>query len=198
MLKVHSRRTFIGTAGAMLLAAPAASAGSTVFHYDSLGRITAALYPDGALNVYNYDPANNRFSFRSPYVGSPYNISDDGIDSEYYTIAYPYTRQTGMMPYDHFNSTWNYTKHNPSSYFNTAGYLDAYQDVAASGVNPLWQYMVQGWREGRDPSPLFNTRAYISNYADVAAADFNPLWHFLKAGYLEGRNTFGSGEFTKI
>src|SRR6188474_437889 len=41
---------------------------------------------------------------------------------------------------------------NPSAFFNTTLYLVANFDVAAAGVNPLEQFHLTGWKEGRLPS----------------------------------------------
>ena len=50
------------------------------------------------------------------------------------------------------------------------GYLAAYADVAAAGINPLDHYHQFGWREGRDPSVDFDTDVYLAHHPDVAAA----------------------------
>ena len=82
---------------------------------------------------------------------------------------------------------------NPNRYFDTAGYLARYTDVAAAGVNPLQHYDEFGWREGRDPSGAFDTQNYLSASPDVAAADVNPLVHFLEFGIYELRDPFADG-----
>jgi len=66
------------------------------------------------------------------------------------------------------------------------GYLAAYPDVKAAGVNPLDHYDQAGWKEGRDPSTAFDTTDYLSHYPDVNAAHVNPLTHFLQFGIHEG------------
>ena len=58
-------------------------------------------------------------------------------------------------------------------------------DVAASGVNPLLHYLVDGFREGREPSPEFSGRFYLEQNPDVGG--MNPLGHFLKYGRSQGR-----------
>jgi hypothetical protein len=59
--------------------------------------------------------------------------------------------------------------------------------VAASGVNPLTDYLQQGWAEGRDPNPLFQSRWYLERYPDVAQAGINPLVHYLRFHTFEER-----------
>jgi hypothetical protein len=84
---------------------------------------------------------------------------------------------------------------NPNSVFDVEGYLVAYQDVRAAGVDPLSHYDQYGWREGRDPSAHFDTRQYEAHYADVAAAQVDPLQHYLAYGIHEGRLPFDNGHF---
>jgi hypothetical protein len=66
-------------------------------------------------------------------------------------------------------------------------YLSAYPDVARAGIDPLTNYDMSGWKEGRNPSTSFNTAAYESANHDVAAAHIDPLQHFLQFGADEGR-----------
>ena len=82
---------------------------------------------------------------------------------------------------------------NPNAYFDTAGYLSHYVDVAAAGVNPLAALQAVGWKEGRDASAHFDTLGYLAAYPDVAAAGMNPLDHFLQFGIYEGRQAVNDG-----
>jgi serralysin len=84
---------------------------------------------------------------------------------------------------------------NPNAWFDTAGYLSHYTDVAAAGVNPLQHYETVGWTEGRDPSAGFDTLGYLTANPDVAAAHINPLDHFLNNGIYEGRSAINDGLF---
>lgn len=75
-----------------------------------------------------------------------------------------------------------------SSYlFDSAWYLQEYQDVAKLGMDPVLHFLLHGAKEGRDPSPFFNTEWYLKSYLDVAEAGVNPLVHYLEAGKKEGR-----------
>jgi len=96
-------------------------------------------------------------------------------------------------PLAHFNSFGWHEGRNPNAFFDTAGYLAHFADVAAANVNPLEHYNLFGWHEGRDPSVGFDTTAYLAAYADVAAANVNPLAHYLAFGIYEGRSAFGDG-----
>jgi len=79
--------------------------------------------------------------------------------------------------------------------FDTKGYLAAYADVRAAGVNPLTHYDTNGWREGRDPSVEFDTSAYLAAQTDVARAGIDPMQHFLQFGLVEGRPSYADGTF---
>jgi serralysin len=57
----------------------------------------------------------------------------------------------------HFETTGWKEGRNPNADFDTKGYLAAYGDVAAAGVNPLDHYNQAGWKEGRGPSTNFDT-----------------------------------------
>ena len=81
----------------------------------------------------------------------------------------------------------------PNAWFDTAGYLPRYADVAASGVNPLEHYAQFGWREGRDASAHFDMLGYLAANPDVAAAGVNALDHFLSFGAQEGRMAVNAG-----
>ncbi|QCO00360.1 hypothetical protein D3093_34475 (plasmid) [Azospirillum argentinense] len=72
--------------------------------------------------------------------------------------------------------------------FDSAYYLSANPDVAASGMDPLAHYLAIGAWEGRNPHPLFDSAYYLSANPDVAASHANPLVHFLGTGAWEGRN----------
>ena len=72
--------------------------------------------------------------------------------------------------------------------FDAAYYLATYKDVAASGADPYLNYILTGWKEGRNPSALFDTTYYLDMNPDVAAAGINPLLHYRNFGWHEGRD----------
>lgn len=90
----------------------------------------------------------------------------------------------------HFNTHGWHEGRNPNALFSTNGYLAAYKDVAAAGVNPLDHYHQYGWKEGRNSSSQFDTRLYLQNNPDVAAAGVDPIEHYLRFGMSEGRVAF--------
>ena len=71
--------------------------------------------------------------------------------------------------------------------FDSQFYLDRYQDVQDTGLDPVMHYLRDGWKEGRDPCPIFSTSFYLEDNPDVAAAGVNPFWHYLVDGRAEGR-----------
>jgi hypothetical protein len=75
----------------------------------------------------------------------------------------------------------------PNPFFDTRWYLQRYEDVRRSGVNPLLHYARHGYREGRDPGPGFQTTWYLEANPDVKKSGMNPLAHFLRYGRAEGR-----------
>jgi glycosyltransferase involved in cell wall biosynthesis len=75
-----------------------------------------------------------------------------------------------------------------SELFDAAWYLRQNEDIARSGVDPLYHYVRHGAFEGRDPSPGFSSSWYLLRYDDVRQAGFNPLVHYLLYGKRNGRH----------
>ncbi|HTR39505.1 MAG TPA: glycosyltransferase family 4 protein [Bryobacteraceae bacterium] len=71
--------------------------------------------------------------------------------------------------------------------FDAAYYTANCPDAAASGIRPLWHYLLCGFWQGYDPSPQFHTRYYLTAYRDIAHTVVNPLLHYVAAGRAEGR-----------
>ena len=74
-----------------------------------------------------------------------------------------------------------------------SGFVDQlwYRARAPEGTGPVSaparDYLLDGFRSGRDPGPLFDGADYLERYPDVKAAGVNPLVHFLRAPASEGR-----------
>lgn len=66
-----------------------------------------------------------------------------------------------------------------AAFFDRAFYLNAYPDVAASGMDPLLHFLDHGWREGRDPSAVFSTLYYLDRHL-AEGAPTNPLLHYAR------------------
>lgn len=126
-----------------------------------------------------------------------------GFDAAYYLLNNADVARAAIaaggdsfaFAYQHYRTNGWHEGRNPDAVFDVAGYLAAYGDVRAAGIDPLAHYESYGWREGRDPSAAFDTHAYLAQYADVAAARTDPMLHHLQYGAIEGRSTFGDGHF---
>ena len=111
----------------------------------------------------------------------------DGFDAQYYLFAQSRRGGGRRRSARALQRLGWHEGRNPNAWFDTAGYLAHYADVAAAGINPLDHYEQFGWQEGRDPSAVFDTLGYLAANPDVAAADVNPLDHYLQFGIYEGR-----------
>ena len=126
-----------------------------------------------------------------------------GFDAEYYLLsnvdvaraATTFGKDPFAFAYAHYQLYGWKEGRNPNAVFDTKGYLEAYRDVKAAGVDPLMHYDQYGWKEGRDPSKGFDTTAYLGAYGDVAQSKLDPMQHYLQYGATEGRSTFGDTTF---
>jgi hypothetical protein len=137
-------------------------------------------------------------------VGRAQDITSGSFDGQFYLLANPDvaraaisdgTSNTFAFAEQHFRTLGWREGRDPNALFNTDGYLDAYADVKAAGIDPLAHYDQFGWKEGRDPSTGFDTSEYRSHYTDVANANIDPLTHYLQYGIHEGRSAYGDGMF---
>jgi hypothetical protein len=69
--------------------------------------------------------------------------------------------------------------------FDANYYRESYPDVAASGVDPIWHFVVKGAFEGRNPHPLFDTSFYLNQCPRPAR--INALADYLEHGEAAGR-----------
>jgi hypothetical protein len=69
--------------------------------------------------------------------------------------------------------------------FDPNYYRESYPDVAASGVDPFWHFVLIGAFEGRNPLPLFDTSFYLSQCPRPPS--INPLCDYLRHGEAQGR-----------
>lgn len=74
--------------------------------------------------------------------------------------------------------------------FDNDFYLNHYQGVKNSGMDPLVHYLFYGFDEGKFPSLEFDGRDYYNQYRDVASSKMNPLAHYALYGINEGKKTF--------
>ena len=71
------------------------------------------------------------------------------FDAEWYQGRYPEVAQSGYDFAEHFLIFGCLERKNPSSYFDTAKYLQINPDVELTGTNPLLHYELHGRHEGR-------------------------------------------------
>ncbi|HCG7050889.1 TPA: hypothetical protein NJ298_002662 [Vibrio parahaemolyticus] len=71
--------------------------------------------------------------------------------------------------------------------FDETWYLETYEDVRVSGIDPLHHYISAGEKEGREPTPYFSPSFYLSEYKDVSGSGISPFYHYVVWGYKEGR-----------
>ncbi|WP_245442471.1 hypothetical protein [Methylobacterium terrae] len=136
-------------------------------------------------------------------IGPTASFTRGSFDAEYYLLANSDVAAVALArggdtigyAYAHYEQYGWREGRDPNAFFDTKGYLDAYQDVKAAGIDPLMHYDQYGWKEGRDPSKAFDSTAYLAAYGDVRAAGIDPLTHYLQYGALEGRSTFADGSF---
>lgn len=169
---------FAGEAAAQT---PAANA----YNYDALGRLVSVGSSNGSSSNYRYDRATNRRRFTTrPYVGLKIDVN--AFDRSYYYVTNPDVLIFGANANGHyFGGGWTEGR-NPNAFFSTTGYLQAYGDVAGSGLSPLDHYGAYGWKQCRDPSYSFDTQGYLTVHADVRATQTNPLQHYITWGIHEG------------
>ena len=117
------------------------------------------------------------------------------FDAKFYCATYPAAMsgaptdgaKSELAAAEHYLKSGFCQGFRPNALFDTRWYLDRYEDVRRSGVNPLLHYLLDGAREGRDPGPEFHTDFYLEANPDVRDAGVNPLAHYLSRGRQEGR-----------
>lgn len=86
-----------------------------------------------------------------------------------------------------YNAEWiSFPSAHP--YFDGPWYLTRYQDVAASGINPLAHFINYGSREGREPNAYFDAVWYLDRNQDIAKSGMTAALHFCRYGAMELRN----------
>ena len=82
--------------------------------------------------------------------------------------------------------------------FDYGYYLDNYDDVLKSGINPLYHFLSVGHEEGKNPNSEFITEFYKNKYPDVVQNKLNPLVHYIKWGEKEGREINYFDQYEKL
>lgn len=79
-------------------------------------------------------------------------------------------------PIKHYIDTGCNKNYNPSPQFDTAWYLEKYNDVKKSGMNPFVHYIEYGRKEGRLPNSSFNIQKVDDYSAILHSGLFDEEW----------------------
>lgn len=71
--------------------------------------------------------------------------------------------------------------------FDSDYYIQNYNDIALSGLDPFEHYMNEGWQEGKNPNTWFDVSEYLRTHPDVDELGIEPLRHYISFGIKEGR-----------
>ncbi len=77
-------------------------------------------------------------------------------------------------------------------------YLNKYDKVRLSGMDPILHYIYFGYNENKNPNPTFNSSYYLKKYKEVQNRNLNPLVHYGLYGMNEGRETEEKEELNSI
>lgn len=91
----------------------------------------------------------------------------------------------GKFPSDKFEKIYNIIK--ISNLFDENYYLNNNPDIKKSGLDPLFDYIFIGYKEGKLPSINFDGNYYLKLYKNVNDLGFNPLVHYVLYGKNEGK-----------
>ena len=72
--------------------------------------------------------------------------------------------------------------------FDADWYCRRYPAALRSDPLALCDYVMIGWKLGRNPNPQFDTGWYLSTYPDVRKAGMDPLLHYMLRAGTEARN----------
>lgn len=82
--------------------------------------------------------------------------------------------------------------------FDHEWYLNQYNDVKLSNVNPLIHYLKIGVNENKNPSPTFDTHFYLLTNPAVREKNLNPLIHYANEGINRGVPTNSYNKFSLL
>jgi len=75
-----------------------------------------------------------------------------------------------------------------ASAFDTDFYYIQRPEVREKGLDPIENYLYEGWKLGIDPSPFFSVKRYLEKNQDVRESGDEPFYHWLSRGREEGRS----------
>jgi GT2 family glycosyltransferase len=67
-------------------------------------------------------------------------------------------------------------------------YLNYYEDLKGTDIDPISHFVEMGLKEGRKPNPFFDTLWYVKNYGSQLKEDDNPLLFYSRKGWKLGHN----------
>lgn len=104
-----------------------------------------------------------------------YRVLSTAVDVNFYRGVYEDVRDSAVDPVAHYTHVGWHERRDPAAWFSTAAYLAQNPDVALSGLNPLYHYLIQGRAEGREIGRSTLADRYIFH---TPSPDFG--WRFEK------------------
>jgi glycosyltransferase involved in cell wall biosynthesis len=112
------------------------------------------------------------------------------FDTNYYLQENPDIKANNINPFEHYKLFGKQEGRAPNGYINPEQlhkiigtncfdeeyYLNQYEDVRDSGINPLYHYLTSGYKEHRNPSVAFDSFYYMEQYG----VDQCPLLHYIE------------------
>jgi hypothetical protein len=111
------------------------------------------------------------------------------FDIDFYLAQCPQIRDTSTEPIvDFLERGWRLGL-DPSPKFSTSFYLQAFPDVAASGMNPLIHYVLHGITEGRAPKLQRLVGAISADGHQMPGLDRRRAFHWSDVAALQARSS---------
>lgn len=99
--------------------------------------------------------------------------------------------------FNHVFPKWaNYFKIVHSEFFDEEWYRNTYKIPV--NTDPVFHYLVIGYRKNFNPGPDFDTRGYFAMNPDVERAEINPLLHYEMYGRKENRKISNFDHYCSI
>ena len=76
------------------------------------------------------------------------------LDPSWYRATYPDVAGSGLAAAEHYLEIGFCRGYRPNPFFDTRGYLERYEDVRRSGVNPLLHYLRADGAKAAIPAPI--------------------------------------------
>ena len=110
------------------------------------------------------------------------------IDNEFnnITITEPLKDNWDKVQQKHWDEIYNEEYETIVEYFDQGFYLEKYGEVLKSNIHPIYHYLVQGHKEGKNPNKEFITSFYKNKYPDIEKQNLNPFVHYIKYGQMRG------------